>query len=138
MICAGLCAALAGAALAALPPPVTVGLDSDGYRLGSVRLPTVGTGSYSSAEASLVVRQAGAETVAGASSRFNGQPMTGRCVVEAAGGREHCSLTIGSQRLVAEDVRTPAGWHRRYSDGRQLDVTTLGRDAIPVPFPVGR
>jgi hypothetical protein len=137
MVGAGLAAALAGTALSVIPATATVGLDAHGYRLGSLRLSPAGPGAYSSAQASLVINSAGPDTVAGVSSRVRGEPMTGRCVLEATRTREQCTFAVGSRTSSSVDFRTSSGWHRRYSNGRQVEITTEGSDAIPVPFPVG-
>ena len=137
MVGAGLAAALAGGALSVIPGSATVRLDGRGYQLGSLHLASAGPGSYSSQQASLVINSAGPATVAGLSSRVRGEPMTGRCVLEAARSKEQCTFVIGSRTSSSVDVRTSSGWHRRYSDGRQVEIRTEGSDAIPVPFPVG-
>lgn len=133
---AGVALAAAGITLLLVPRPLTVGLDASGYRIGSHRLAAGPAGTYTSAEADLVIVRHGPVTTAAASSRLGGQPIQGRCDLQGTG--EFCTFRVGARAFTAEDVPTTSGWHRRYSDGQELDIHTSGPGPIPVPFPIGK
>lgn len=128
--------ALAGAGLwlTGSPPPVEVSMDAGGYTVGGARLEAQGGGAYQSAHGAMVVRG----TRSAASTALGDEHVTGVCDLDAGSGSEHCRFTVGGRPLEASDRRTKAGWHRRYSDGQEVDVTVEGRGPVPVPFPVGR
>jgi hypothetical protein len=122
--------------LGSAEPQVEVGLDGAGYHVGGELLAPRGGGVYQSADGvALVVESREGMTVAGASTRLEGRPMTGRC--EVVGAHQTCRFALGELSLTAEDERTPYGWHRRYSDGRTVAIRLTGARDLPVPFALG-
>ncbi len=135
---AGVIAAVAGAAVAASPSPVPVRMSPTAYEIGGSRLTAVAPGTYRGPRgAALVVVHAGGQTRAAASAVLNGAPMTGDCVLPDGASREVCRFSLEGRRLSAEDARTAAGWHRRYDDGRTVDIAVAGGGPVPVPFVIG-
>lgn len=135
---AGLGAAIAGAALTALPPTVAVGLDRSGYRIGDVLLEGRGEGVYSSPEAALVLAEQGDSVRAGASTHLGGEPMVGGCRTAPDGRSEHCWFQVGDRTLAADDRLQDGAWQRRYDDGREVRIQLREGRPLPVPFLVGR
>jgi hypothetical protein len=134
----GMAAALAGAALTALPSTASVGLDGDGYRVGDVRLVARDQGVYAGPEAALVLVEESGSVRAGASTHVNGEPMVSGCKMAAGGRSEQCWFRIGERTLSAEDRLQGGGWERRYGDGQRVRIELMSGRPLPVPFPVGR
>jgi hypothetical protein len=136
---AGIGAAAAGVVVSLGPGQVSVTMTPASYDIGGNTLVATSPGVFRGAGgAALVVAHSGGETRAGASAVLNGVHTTGRCTVREEGGREVCDFTIGRSALSAVDTRTSSGWHRRYDDGRTVDIAFSGRQPVPVPFAVGR
>jgi hypothetical protein len=135
---AGVGAALLGALFALSPPSVGVSMSDDRYEIAGNRLSASGPGVYEGPGGVLVVAAAGGTTRAAASTTLNGVHMAGRCTLAPGGDHETCDFTLGGQALTAVDTRTADGWHRRYDDGRAVDIVFSGRTPVPVPFAVGR
>lgn len=134
---AGVVAAVTGGLLATAEPQVDVRLDAAGYRIDGQQLRPQGPGLYvSPGGAALVIERRPQGTVAGASAVLDGRSMTGRC--QTAGAGEACRFTVDGVALTATDERTDDGWHRRYSDGRTVNIRLTGEHDAPVPFAVGR
>jgi hypothetical protein len=134
---AGMALAGLGLWLSGAPPPVAVSMDAAAYTVGGARLEARSAGVYASSQGALVVRAQAGETRAAASATFNGEPMTGVCSWSSGAPQERCLFRRGGRTLEAVDQRTPAGWHRRYQDGREVDLQVRGGGTVPVPFPVG-
>ena len=135
----GVLAALGGVILGTCPPQITVALDSGGYHIDGKTLAPRGAGVFLGADgAALVISQEGSDVHAAASTYLSSRHMVGQCVYVLGGDHESCLFTIGDSRVTATDRRTPSGWHRRYADGRELDVEVTRGGAVPVPFAVGR
>lgn len=124
--------------LAGAPQPVQVDLTAAGYVIAGHRLPATSPGVYEGSGAALVILEGGGRTRAAASTSLNGEHMTGRCTRVDGARTESCQFRLGSRRLEAIDMATSAGWHRRYDDGRTVEIRTSGARAVPVPFAVGR
>jgi hypothetical protein len=133
----GLLTAGTGAVLGALPPPLSAGLESEAYQVGSVRLPARGGGVYAGPQGALVLVVEPTVVRAGAATEFAGQPMIGSCTMVRDGRAERCRFRLGSQRLEATDRLQGNAWLRTYSDGEQVRIALLGAP-VPVPFPLGR
>lgn len=134
-----LASALVGVWLQSASPAIEVGLDGRGYRISGQLLEDRGGGEYQGASgAALVIQRGSGRLLAAASTNLNGQHMTGRCVEIPGADHEDCAFTIGGGSVDARDTRTASGWHRRYSDGRTLDIRIVGDRDTPVPFAVGR
>lgn len=134
---AGVAAAVAGGLLGTRQPVVSVQLDSQYYRLGSISLPQQGEGVYAGPEAAIVIQQSPAEVDAGGSTSLHGAPTRGGCAMAPDGHDEQCRFQIGDRTLQAADTRTAGGWHRHYGDGQTVDID-LPKGPVPVPFPIGR
>ena len=135
---AGMAAAVAGAALTALPSNASVGLDGGGYQVGDVRLAARGQGVYAGPEAALVLVEEAGAARAGASTHVNGERMVSGCRMPAGGRSEQCWFQIGGRTLSAEDRLQGGGWERRYDDGQRVRIELTSGRPLPVPFPVGR
>jgi hypothetical protein len=132
----GMALAGVGLWLTGAPPPVAVSMDAAAYTVGGARLEARSAGVYESSEGALVVRAQPGETRAAASATFNGAPMTGVCSWAGGAREERCVFKMGDRTLEAVDRRTASGWHRRYQDGREVDVQVRGGGPVPVPVPV--
>jgi hypothetical protein len=131
---AGLLAAAGGAALAATPPTVTVGMDAGAYRVGEVTLPARGGGVYAGPDGAVVVdgpRAAGA-------TRLRGVRMLGSCRLAADARGERCTFDLGGRQLTAVDRLDGGGWDRRYGDGATVRISLSGGRPVPVPIALGR
>ena len=136
---AGALAAAAGAAVSAAPATVTVSSSPDAYEIGSARLPATAPGVYQGADgAAVVLEHTAGVTRAGASAGLAGSHMTGACTLPDGGRRESCRFTLAGREVDAVDTWTGSGWHRRYDDGRTVDLTVAGGHPVPVPIAVGR
>jgi hypothetical protein len=135
---AGMAAAVAGAALTALPSTASAGLDGGGYRVGDVRLVARGQGVYTGPEAALVLVEESGAARAGASTHVNGERMVSGCRMPAGGRSEQCWFQIGERTLLAEDRLQGGGWERLYGDGQHVRIELTSGRPLPVPFPVGR
>jgi len=130
----GVLAALAGGALGAAPPAVTVGMDAGAYRVGDAVLPARGAGVYAGPQGAVVVagpRAAGA-------TRLNGVRAVGSCVLAAGAHSERCTFDVGGRTLTAVDRLDRGGWERRYGDGRTARIELGAGRPVPVPIPLGR
>ncbi|HXM54006.1 MAG TPA: hypothetical protein VOB72_01355 [Candidatus Dormibacteraeota bacterium] len=135
----GVAAAAAGAVVSALPGPVTVRSSADAYEIGGTRLTAVSPGVYEGSDGAAVVLSHGSGvTRAGASAGLGGAHMTGTCVLADGARTESCRFTLGGRPVSAEDTWTGGGWHRRYDDGRSVDISVAGGRQVPVPIAVGR
>ncbi len=135
----GITGSLAGVLLAVAEPPVEVGIDARGYRVAGQELSDVGGGVYRGAGGGvLVIERRQGQVRAAASADLDGRPMTGRCTLPAGAGREDCVFRVAGREVGAVDTRTAGGWHRRYADGRTVEIRVAGDPDTPVPFAVGR
>jgi hypothetical protein len=136
---AGALAAAAGAVVSAAPGPVTVRSSADTYEIGGARLTATAPGVYQgSGGAALVLQHAGGVTRAGASAGLSGAHMTGACTLADGATTEACRFTLAGRQVNAVDTWTGSGWHRRYDDGRTVDLVVAGGRPVPVPIAVGR
>jgi hypothetical protein len=134
----GVAAAGTGAYLGAVPPTVTVGLDSGGYHVGGTTYPARGGGVYAGpAGAVLIVREADGRMRAGASTHLDGAPMLGACTLPSDGGIERCTFKLQGRTLGATDRLTDGGWDRRYDDGAKVRIPLRNGRPVPVPFALG-
>ncbi|MDQ6747203.1 MAG: hypothetical protein M3010_03735 [Candidatus Dormibacteraeota bacterium] len=133
----GVLLAVGGAWLGAHPAPVAVSIDRAGYHLGGIVLPPVATGRYSG-DAAVAVRQDDGQLRASAAGKLRGVPMQGLCIYVVGSDTEQCIFVVGKHSFHAEDRAVGPRWHRRYDDGRTVDIR-LGDAAhpTPVPLPVG-
>jgi hypothetical protein len=133
----GLLLALGGAWLGINPAPVPVSVDRAGYHVGGTLLPPVSPGAYGG-DAAVVIRAADGQLHAAAAGRFRGAPMQGLCVFVVGSDVEQCIFVVGTRSFHAEDHVRGLAWHRRYDDGRVVDIR-LGDPThpTPVPLPVG-
>jgi hypothetical protein len=135
----GMAAAVAGAVVSVTPGPVPVRPSAGAYDIGGSTLTATAPGVYRGAGgAALVIVHAGGETRAGASAGMDGSHMTATCTLPDGAGTETCRFTLGGVPLAAVDRWTGGGWHRRYDDGRTVDIAVAGNRPVPVPFAVGR
>jgi hypothetical protein len=135
----GVAAAGTGAYLGAVPPAVTVGLDSGGYHVSGTTYPARGGGVYAGpAGAVVIVQEAGGRTRAGASTNLDGVPMVGACALPRGGGTERCSFQLDGSTVGATDRLTNGGWDRRYDDGATVRIPLQDGRSVPVPFALGR
>ena len=133
----GLLLAASGAWLGLHPSPVTVGVDRSGYRLGGVVLARVAAGTYSG-DTAVVIRSTDGQVRAAAAGRLGLHSMEGVCEYVVGAGNEKCMFVVGTVRFQARDDIQGGGWHRRYDDGRTVDVTlTDPTHPTPVPIPIG-
>lgn len=130
----GLAAAAAGGLLGAIPPTVTVGMDSGVYRVGDVTLAARGGGVYAGPEGAVVVQG----PVAAGSTRLRGVTALGSCRLAADARSERCTFVLGGRRLTAEDRLADGGWDRRYDDGATTRIALAGGQPVPVPIALGR
>jgi hypothetical protein len=136
---AGALAAAAGAAVSVAPAPVTVRSSAGAYEIGGARLTATAPGVYEGPDgAAVVLEHAGGVTRAGASAGLDGTHMTGACALPDGARRETCRFTLAGREVDAVDTWTGGGWHRRYSDGRTVDLVVSGSRPVPVPIAVGR
>jgi hypothetical protein len=136
---AGVAAATAGAVVSALPGPVTVRSSAAAYEIGGTRLTAVSPGVYEGSDgAAVVLSHAPGVTRAGASAGLGGAHMTGSCDLPDGARTESCRFTLGGRPMSAVDTWTGSGWHRRYGDGRSVDIAVAGGRPVPVPIAVGR
>jgi hypothetical protein len=136
---AGVAAAVAGAVVSASPGPVSVRSSAEAYEIGGARLTATAPGVYQGPDgAALVLVHEPGMTRAGASAVLDGAPMTGSCALADRATTESCRFTLAGRHLSAVDTWTGRGWHRRYDDGRTLDVLVESGRPIPVPIAVGR
>ena len=134
----GLLAAGTGVLLASTAEQVDVSVGAAEYEVAGHRLAATAPGVYEGSGAAVViVRDAGA-TRAAASTDLNGVHMTGRCVLAEGAASESCVFNLGGRQLAAVDTQTRGGWHRRYADGRTVEIRTNGTRPVPVPFALGR
>jgi hypothetical protein len=133
----GVIAAVLGGVFGTRQPTVAVEMTGQYYEIGSISLTTRGDGVYAGADGAVVIEQGRGETVAGGSTTLHGVPMKGSCTMPSSGDGEKCRFDLGGRSLRATDTRTATGWHRRYQDGRTVDIALPG-DAVPVPFAIGR
>jgi hypothetical protein len=139
LTCLGVVAAAAGAVVSTLPGPVPVRATASTYEIGGSRLTATGPGVYRGpGGAALVVEERPGETRAGASAGLDGSHMTGNCVLLTRARVESCHFTLNGAALSAVDTWTGRGWHRRYGDGRTVDIAVADGRPVPVPFAVGR
>jgi hypothetical protein len=131
---AGLVAAAAGAALGAIPSPVTVAMDAGAYRVGDVVLAARDEGVYAGPEGAVVVRG----PLAAASTRLHGVPALGSCRLAGDARSERCTFQLDGRPLTAEDRLDGGGWSRRYGDGATVRIALAGGRPVPVPIPLGR
>jgi hypothetical protein len=135
----GVAAAVAGAVVSALPGPVPVEETNDSYVIGGSRLTAIAPGVFrGSGGAALVVVHQDGDTRAGASAGLDGAHMTGTCRLVDGARTESCSFMLNGAPLAALDTWTGGGWHRRYGDGRTVDIAVAGGRPVPVPFAIGR
>lgn len=136
---AGVAAAAAGAVASATPGAITVRATSGAYEISGSRLTATAPGVYQgSGGAALVIAHANGATRAGASAGLNGVHMTGSCTMPDGDRTERCLFTLNGRQLGAVDRWAGGGWHRRYDDGRTVDIAVATATAVPVPFAVGR
>jgi hypothetical protein len=133
----GLALAVGGAWLGINPRPVSVSVDRVGYHVGSTLLPAVSPGTYGG-DAAVVIRAADGQLHAAAAGKLRGAQMQGLCVYVVGSDVEQCIFVVGKQNFHAEDRVTGRAWHRRYDNGRVVDIQ-LGDPAhpTPVPLPIG-
>jgi hypothetical protein len=133
----GLGLAAAGAWLGLHPAPVTIGTDRVGYHLGTVVLSEVAPGVYGG-DSAVVIREEDGQVRAAAAGKMRGEPMQGFCVHVAGTESEHCIFVVGRQSFHAVDRLDRGVWHRRYDNGRTVDIRLAdSRHPTPVPIPVG-
>jgi hypothetical protein len=139
MTLAGVAAAFAGAVVSAAPAPVSVRVSNDAYEIGGSHLTAVSPGVYEGTDgAAVVLQHVGGATRAGASAELEGAHMTGTCTLVDGARNESCRFTLDGRALSAADSWTGGGWHRRYEDGRSVDISVAGGRPVPVPIAVGR
>jgi hypothetical protein len=139
LMLAGVAAAVAGAVVSTEPGPVTVRVSPSAYEIGGTRLDATAPGVFQgSGGAAVVLVRSGDVTRAGASASLGGAHTTGRCTLADGARTETCAFTLDGRPLDAVDTWTGGGWHRRYDDGRTVDIRVTGGQPVPVPLPVGR
>ena len=139
LMLAGVAAAVAGAAVSAAPGQVTVRATAGAYEIGGSRLTATAPGVYQGAGgAAVVIEHAAGATRAGASAGLDGAHMTGACTLADGSRTETCAFTLGGRQLTAVDTWSGGRWHRRYDDGRTVDIVVAGGAPVPVPIAVGR
>ena len=135
----GVAAAGTGAYLGAVPPSVAIGVDGTGYHVGATTYAPRGGGVYGGpAGAVVLVREAGGQTRAGASTHLDGAPMLGACTLAAGRATERCSFRLGGRSVGATDRLSNGGWDRRYDDGATVRIPLEGGRPVPAPFALGR
>ena len=133
----GLLLAAAGAWLGLHPSLVSVGVDRTGYRLGGVVLAPVAAGIYSG-DTAVVIYGSDREVRAAAAGRLGIRPMQGVCVYAVGANSEQCQFVVGTERFHARDEIHGGTWHRRYDNGRTVDLWLADRThPTPVPIPIG-
>ena len=133
----GLLLAATGAWLGLHPSPVTVGVDRSGYRLGDVVLSPVGAGRFSG-DTAVVIEDSGGQVRAAAAGRLGLRPMQGICAYVVGADNEQCLFVVGADRFRARDEIHGGAWHRRYDDGRTVEMRLADpKHPTPVPIPVG-
>jgi hypothetical protein len=139
LMLAGVAAATVGAVVSMQPGAVTVRTSADAYEIGGARLVATAPGVYQGpGGAAVVLRRAGGATQAGASASLEGVHTTGTCTLADGARTESCQFTVDGRQLAAVDTWTGGGWHRRYDDGRTVDIAVAGGAPVPVPLAVGR
>lgn len=130
----GLLAATAGAVLGAVPPTVTVAVDTGAYRVGDAVLPARGGGVYAGAAGAVIVQG----PLAAGSTRLRGVSALGSCRLAADARSERCTFDLGGRSVTAEDRLAGGGWDRRYGDGVTARIALSEGRPVPVPLPLGR
>lgn len=133
----GVLAAGTGALLAGTAEQVDVSAGTAAYEVAGHRLAATGPGVYEGSGAAVVIVRGAGVTRAAASTDLNGVHMTGRCLLAEGAVSESCVFSLGGRQLTAVDKETRAGWHRRYADGRTVEIRTIGTRPVPVPFALG-
>jgi hypothetical protein len=134
----GAAAAAAGAIVSVEPGPITVRASAGAYEIGGARLLATAPGVYQGpGGAAVVLVHADGATRAGASASLDGARTTGACTLPDGARTETCRFTVEGRPVGAVDTWRGGGWHRRYADGRTVDITVAGGAPVPVPLPVG-
>lgn len=129
-------AATAGALLLLSPAQVALTVTAAEYHVGGASLARVAPDGYSGQGALQLTTQADGTVLAAGDASVGGTHITGQCLEDADHRAERCVFDVGGAGLGALDTWSGHGWHRRYDDGRVIEVTSS--TAAPVPFLVGR